>query len=139
MGGQVFLGFHSVQVLGSMLFLGFSILPSYNPPGIIPFLGLRELKLSVRMGLVLSGSFRSFGLCSLPGSPVHGIPQLRILQWAAIFSSRGPSPPGDQTCISCVSCIAGESLPAEPAGKSEVERGGRIWLVSSRPRISIFF
>ena len=44
------------------------------------------------------------------GSPldsfVHGILQARILKWVAISSSSGPSRPGDQTCISCVSCIA---------------------------------
>ena len=31
--------------------------------------------------------------CSLPGSFVHGILQARILEWVAIFSSRGSSPP----------------------------------------------
>ena len=29
--------------------------------------------------------------CSLPGSSVHGISQARILEWVAIFSSRGSS------------------------------------------------
>ena len=29
--------------------------------------------------------------CSPPGSSVHGILQARILEWVAIFSSRGPS------------------------------------------------
>ena len=37
---------------------------------------------------------------SLPGSPVHGISQARILEWVAISSSRGSSRPRDQTCIS---------------------------------------
>ena len=31
----------------------------------------------------------------------------RILEWVAICSSRRSSRPRDQTCISCVSCIAG--------------------------------
>ena len=35
--------------------------------------------------------------CSPPGSSVHGILQARILEWAAIFSSRGSSPPRDRT------------------------------------------
>ena len=39
--------------------------------------------------------------CSPPGSSVHGIIQLRILEWVAISSSRGSSQPRDQTCISC--------------------------------------
>ena len=32
--------------------------------------------------------------CSLPGSPVHGISQARILEWAAIPFSRDLSDPG---------------------------------------------
>ena len=31
--------------------------------------------------------------CSPPGSSVHGILQARILEWVAIFFSRGSSPP----------------------------------------------
>ena len=38
--------------------------------------------------------------CSPPGSSVHGILQARILEWVAMPSSRGSSPPRDQTCIS---------------------------------------
>ena len=43
--------------------------------------------------------------CSLPGSSVHGIPQARILKWAAMPSSRGFSQPRGQTCVSYASCI----------------------------------
>ena len=39
---------------------------------------------------------------------VHGIFQARVLEWVAMPSSKGSSQPWDQTCISCVSCIAGE-------------------------------
>jgi len=39
--------------------------------------------------------------CSPPGSSVHGILQARILEWVAISSSGGSSPPRDWTCISC--------------------------------------
>ena len=39
--------------------------------------------------------------CSLPSSSVHGIFQARILEWVAIFSSRGSFWPRDWTCISC--------------------------------------
>ena len=45
--------------------------------------------------------------CSLPDSSVRGISQARILEWVAISSSRGSSPPRDPTHISCVSCIGG--------------------------------
>ena len=43
--------------------------------------------------------------CSPPGSSVHGISQARVLNQVAISSSRGSSPPRDQTHVSCVSCI----------------------------------
>ena len=33
--------------------------------------------------------------CSLPGSSVHGILQARILEWVAMPSTRGSSPPRD--------------------------------------------
>ena len=40
--------------------------------------------------------------CSLPGSSVHGILQVRILEWVAISFSRGSSRPRDQTWASCI-------------------------------------
>ena len=43
--------------------------------------------------------------CNPPGSSVHGVFQARILEWVAMPSSRGSSPPRDQTHVSCVSCI----------------------------------
>ena len=39
---------------------------------------------------------------SPPGSNVHGILQARIMEWVAIFFSRGSSQPRDQTWISCI-------------------------------------
>ena len=39
---------------------------------------------------------------SLPGTSVHGIFQTRILEWVAVFYSRGFSPPRDRTCVSCI-------------------------------------
>ena len=42
--------------------------------------------------------------CSLPGFSVHGILQARILEWAALPSSRGSSRPRDQTQVSCFAC-----------------------------------
>ena len=38
--------------------------------------------------------------CSPPGSFVHGILQARILEWVAVFSSRGSSKPQDRTRLS---------------------------------------
>ena len=40
--------------------------------------------------------------CSLPGSSVYGIAQARILEWLAIFFSRGFSWPRDWSHISCI-------------------------------------
>ena len=51
---------------------------------------------------------------NLPGSTVHEISQARILEWTAIFFSRGSSQPTDGICISR---IAGRLFTTEPPGK----------------------
>ena len=69
--------------------------------------------------------------CSSPGSSVHGVSQVRLLEWVAISSSRGSSWPRDWTCISHISCIAGfftNEPPGKPwfrdrAGKTQAESG----------------
>ena len=43
--------------------------------------------------------------CTMPGFPVHGISQAKILEWIAMPSSRGSSQFRDRTHVSCVSCI----------------------------------
>ena len=48
---------------------------------------------------------------SSPGSSVHGISHTRILEWAAIFFSRGSSRPRARTYISC---LAGGFFTTEP-------------------------
>ena len=48
--------------------------------------------------------------CSPPGSSVHGILQARILEWVAMPSSGGSSPPRDRTQVSYVSCIGRQVL-----------------------------
>ena len=50
--------------------------------------------------------------CSPPDSTIHGIFQARILEWVAIFYSRGSSWPRDRTWVSCVGFFT-----AEPSGK----------------------
>ena len=45
------------------------------------------------------------GLYSLPGSSVHGIFQVRILEWFAISYSRGSFQPRGLTWVSCISHI----------------------------------
>ena len=54
----------------------------------------------------------NMGCSSPPGSSIHGILQARILQWIAIFFSRGIS--RDWTWVSC---IAGRFFTTEPQGK----------------------
>ena len=52
--------------------------------------------------------------CSLPGSPVHGIFQARVLEWVAISFSRGSSHPGIE---SGSPALQADALPSEPPGK----------------------
>ena len=55
--------------------------------------------------------------CSPPGSPVHGILQVRIMEWVTISSFRESSWLRDQTGISCISCIGRWiTLPLSPLG-----------------------
>ena len=60
--------------------------------------------------------------CSLPGSSVHGILQMRILEWVAIPFSRGFSWFRDWTSASCVSCTEGRFFP--------------IWATREAPKIN---
>ena len=43
--------------------------------------------------------------CSPPGSSAHGMLQARVLEWAAISSSRGFSRLGDWAHVSCIFCF----------------------------------
>ena len=58
---------------------------------------------------VMSNSLQPHGKppCGPPGSSVYGILQAKILEWVAIFSSRGSSQPREWTGITCISCIGG--------------------------------
>ena len=56
--------------------------------------------------------------CNPPGSSVHGILQARILEWVGMPSSRGSSPPRDQTHTSYIYLLRQvDSLPLAPHGK----------------------
>ena len=52
--------------------------------------------------------------CSLPGSSVHGISQVRILEWVAISYSRESSRPRDWTVVSGDACMGRQILYTEP-------------------------
>ena len=79
----------------------------------IPFLNCNTItttykmteKTYLRASSVVSNSLRPKGL-QPASSSVHGIFQARMLEWVAISSSRGSSPPRDWTSISCVSYIS---------------------------------
>ena len=63
--------------------------------------------------------------CSQPGSSVHGILQVRLLERVAMPSSRESSRPRDLTCVSHGYCITGNSLPMSP----QLERASQVELV----------
>ena len=56
--------------------------------------------------------------CRPPASSVHGIFQVRILEWIAISFSRESSWPQD---LICISCLAGRFFTTEPHAKPLVE------------------
>ena len=60
--------------------------------------------------------------CSPPDSSVHGILQARILEGAAMPSSRGSSQPRDQTHLLCLLHWQAGSLPLAPPGKPLVRK-----------------
>ena len=57
-----------------------------------------------------------------------GILQARIVEWAAMLSSRGSSRPRDWTCVSYISCIAGGFFITEPPGN-----GLDTWMYDLKP------
>ena len=69
--------------------------------------------------------------CSLPGSSVRGISQVRILEWVVISFSKGSSQPRDWTQVSCTAgrsftIWATSQCPFE-AGKGTETDCGSIW------------
>ena len=86
-----------------------------------PFLGCLCLLLRA-MPTVLLCTCSLVSLCnpmdySSPGPSVLGILQARILEWAAVSSSRGSSRPRDPAQVSCISSTAGRFFIAEPLGQ----------------------
>ena len=84
-------------------------LPSF-PPSIPIVLSSCELLLEDDLRVCSVTHFCPTLCCPMDGSPpgsfVHGTLQARILEWVAIFYSRGSSLPRDRTHVSCISCIA---------------------------------
>ena len=55
--------------------------------------------------------------CSLPGFSVHGILQARILEWVAMYTSRGSSQQESNPYLLCLLHRQEGSLPLAPPGK----------------------
>ena len=75
--------------------------------------------------------------CSLPGSCVHGILQARILEWAAVPSSRGSSRPRGRIASLTSPMLAGGFFTTSSAWEDDHIYGSRI--VSVRLPFCWFF
>ena len=101
---------------------------AYIFPSSTTFNKLINLSLSqfsyCKMGCMHAKSLQSHLFATLwaiarpPGSSVRGILQARILEWVAISSSRGSSPPRDQTRVSYISCTDREVLTTSATWKA---------------------
>ena len=67
--------------------------------------------------------------CSPPGSSVHGIFQVRMLEWLAISFSRGSSWPRDWSRVSYISCTGRQILYHWTTWEAP---GGWLWVSSER-------
>ena len=72
-------------------------------PIYIPGLWYTYIHMCTRAGVLSRVQLCDRMDCSLPGSSVCEISQIRILEWVAISSSRGSSWPRDWASISCIS------------------------------------
>ena len=62
-----------------------------------------------------------------PGSSIHRIFQARVLEWVAIFFSRGSSWPRDWTWVSCTAPGAGNGNPLQYSCLENSMDGGAWW------------
>ena len=75
------------------------------------------LKEACSVASVVSNCLVTLWTVALPGSSVHGILQVRLLECVAISYSRGSSQPRGGIKVS-FPVLQVDSLPAEPPGKS---------------------
>ena len=66
--------------------------------------------------------------CSLPGSSLHGIFQIKSLEWVTIFFSRVYSQPRDRTRVPC---LAGGFFTIEPQDRTVVGSSQMLGLFAS--------
>ena len=68
--------------------------------------------------------------CSLPGSSVHGILQVRVMVEVAICSSRGSFQPRNWTWVSCI--VVRLFLPSESPGKPNIIHINKLNIISDK-------
>ena len=110
--------------------------PRFKPKfgHLLAFLSCKKLYNLTGLSHVHSCSFMSNSLrcmdCSPPGSSIHGILLVRILEKVAIFSSRGSSEPKYWTRVSSVSCIAGGCFITElfPNLQNRINKNKFLWI-----------
>ena len=86
--------------LSAFPFFGLWIYADIVPLLKMPFLALFFKHLKVKVKLLSCPTFCDPVDCNRPGSSIHGIFQARILEWVAIFFSRGSSWHQDWTQVS---------------------------------------
>ena len=77
--------------------------------------------------------------CSRPGSSVRGILQARMLEQIVISSSRGSSPPRDQTHSSCVSCICRQFFTASTTREAHSSSKPNLFLQQLKSVTKLYF
>ena len=113
------------EVWANILYLFQDLLSNWNFLPLIPErIALMEMTQQNKMKVKITQSCLT--LCNPMDYTIYGILQARILEWLTIPFSRGYSQLGDQIQVSC---IAGDSLPAEPQGKPKNTGVGRLSLL----------
>ena len=108
---------HLPNILKYRVYYIFSVYQSYHHKDIFKKRGWDNSKIfSTSESVLVAQSCCSVHVlfdpmdCSKPGSSVHRILLARILEWVAMPSSRGSSPPRDRTYIFDISCIGRQVL-----------------------------
>ena len=75
--------------------------------------------------------------CSSPSSSVHGIFQARILEWVAIYSSRGSSQTRDWTRLLLLPALAGRFFTTEPLRKPSLSQSQRKYSANTMCSLNV--
>ena len=77
--------------------------------------------------------------CSPPGFSIHGIFQAWVLEWVAIFFSRGSSRPRDWTQVSCIACRCFTIWATNGLVPKSCLKLATPWIVASQAPLSMGF